>query len=77
MTQSSFEDERHLKQLVLQYRDAVFQDSEKVHEIQFTYNPLSLSESLQNVLVEVLSLLLFAGFFFVASYTSFLRYDVR
>lgn len=75
--QSGFEDERHLKQYVLQYRDALFQNHVKVGEIPFTYSSLSLLESLQVVLLDVLVLCLFVGFFFVTSYSSFLRYDVR
>ncbi|MGC8898806.1 MAG: ABC transporter permease [Bacteroidota bacterium] len=75
--QSGFEDERHLKQLVLRYRDALLQNPEKGPEIRFTYNPLTLSESFQNVTVEVLTLLFFAAIFFATCYTSFLRYDVR
>ncbi|MDZ7359863.1 MAG: ABC transporter permease [candidate division KSB1 bacterium] len=75
--QSGFEDERRLKQYVLRYRDALLENPEKVSEIQFTYSPLKLPESLQNVIIELLMLLMFTGFFFAASYTSFIRYDVR
>jgi len=77
IAQSGFEDEQHLKRAVLEYRDALQRNPEKIQEIHFSYQPLSFTESFQHLIIDLIVLLLFAAIFFAVSYTSFLRYDVR
>lgn len=77
ITRNSLEDEHHLKRLILEYRNAIFEQPVRAGEIVFRDDRLSLSQSLRNVLTEVLMLVFFLIGLAVTAYLSFVRYDVR
>jgi len=77
IARNGFQDEQRLKRAVLEYRDALERNPEKLKEIHFLYQPLFLRESFQLVLFDLLALFLFLLVLFAVAYTGFLRYDVR
>ncbi len=77
LTKSGFEDERFLKQHVIQYRDAIFQNPAKAGEVNFAYTTLGLAESLHNVTVDALVMFLLLIILAALSTLSFISYDVR
>lgn len=77
---ASYQDEKRFKQAVTRYRDSLVLDEkfEVKEETPFRYENSSLVETLgSGVLLDLGLMLIFGLLFFLGSYLSFLKYDVR